>query len=163
MKDKKIDRHSIDNGNRYELIPILIESVVVNPEGRSFVVLSDGDKKSACEINSYESGMLTFVAKDYHKNSHIQTIHQAFIKLLEIYKSDVESVEIENKVGDVIYTSVKFIDKNLNNFYLIMSLCDGIILSILSQTNLKIVFDVWDNMESLDVDWDYENFMSDED
>ena len=95
MKDKKIDRHSIDNGNRYELIPILIESVVVNPEGRSFVVLSDGDKKSACEINSYESGMLTFVAKDYHKNSHIQTIHQAFIKLLEIYKSDVESVEIE--------------------------------------------------------------------
>jgi len=163
MKDKKIDRHSINNGNRYELIPILIESVVVNPEGRSFVVLSDGDKKSACEINSYESGMLTFVAKDYHKNSHIQTIHQAFIKLLEIYKSDVESVEIENKVGDVIYTSVKFLDKNLNNFYLIMSLCDGIILSILSQTNLKIVFDVWDNMEPLDEDWDYENFMYDED
>ena len=107
--------------------------------------------------------MLTFVAKDYHKNSHIQTIHQAFIKLLEIYKSDVESVEIENKVGDVIYTSVKFLDKNLNNFYLIMSLCDGIILSILSQTNLKIVFDVWDNMETLDEDWDYENFMFDED
>jgi hypothetical protein len=163
MSDKKIDRHSLDNSDRYELIPILIESVVVNPEGRSFVVLSDGDKKSACEINSYESGMLTFVAKDYHKNSHIQTIHQAFIKLLEIYKSDVESVEIENKVGDVIYTSVKFIDKNLNNFYMIMSLCDGIILSILSQTNLKIVANVWDNMEPLDEDWDYENFMFDED
>ena len=44
-----------------------------------------------------------------------------------------------------------------------MSLCDGVILSILSQTNLKIVFDVWDNMEPLDEDWDYENFMSDED
>jgi hypothetical protein len=58
---------------------------------------------------------------------------------------------------------VKFLDKNLNNFYLIMSLCDGIILSILSQTNLKIVFDVWDNMEPLDEDWDYENFMFDDD
>ena len=163
MKDKKIDRHSLDNSDRYELIPILVESVVVNPEERSFVVLSDGDKKSAVEINSFESGMLTFVAKDYHKNSHIQTIHQAFIKIAEIYKSDVVSVEIENKVGDVVYTSVKFVDKNLNNFYLIMSLCDGIILSILSQTNLKIVSDVWDNMEPLDEDWDYENFMFDED
>ena len=84
-------------------------------------------------------------------------------KLLEVYKSKVVSVEIENKVGDVVYTSVKFVDKNLNNFYLIMSLCDGIILSILSQTNLKIVSDVWDNMEPLDEDWDYENFMFDED
>ena len=112
MSDKKIDRHSLDNSDRYELIPILIESVVVNPEERSFVVLSDGDKKSVVEINSFESGMLTFVAKDYHKNSHIQTIHQAFIKLLEIYKSNVVSVEIENKVGDVVYTSVKFLDKN---------------------------------------------------
>ena len=163
MKDKKIDRHSLDNSDRYELIPILVESVVVNPEGRSFVVLSDGNKKSAVEMNSFESGMLTFVAKDYHKNSHIQTIHQAFMRLLDIYKSDVESVEIENKVGDVVYTSVKFIDKKLNNFYLIMSLCDGIILSILSQTNLKIVSDVWDNMDPLDEDWDYEDFMFDED
>ena len=163
MDDKKIDRHSLDNSNRYELIPILVESVVVNPEGRSFVVLSDGDKKSAFEINQYESGMLTFVAKDYHKNSHIQTIHQAFIKLLSIYKSDVESVEIENKVGDVVYTSVKFVDKKLNNFYLVMNLCDGIILSILSQVDINIVSDVWDNMEPLDEDWDYENFMSDED
>ena len=163
MDNKKIDRHSLDNSNRYELIPILVESVVVNPEGRSFVVLSDGDKKSAFEINQYESGMLTFVAKDYHKNSHIQTIHQAFIKLLSIYKSDVESVEIENKVGDVVYTSVKFVDKKLNNFYLVMNLCDGIILSILSQVDINIVSDVWDNMEPLDEDWDYENFMSDED
>ncbi len=163
MNDKKIDRHLLDNSDRYQLIPILVESVVVNPEEKSFIVLSDGDKKSAIEINSFESGMLTFVAKDYHKNSHIQTIHQAFVKLLEVYKSEVVSVEIENKVGDVIYTSVKFLDKNLNNFYFIMSLCDGIILSILSQTNLKIVSDVWDNMEPLDEDWDYENFMFDED
>ena len=44
MSDKKIDRHSLDNSDRYELIPILVESVVVNPEERSFVILSDGDK-----------------------------------------------------------------------------------------------------------------------
>ena len=163
MKDKKIDRHSLENDDRYELIPILVESVVVNPEDRSFVVLSDGNKKSIIEINSYETGMLTFVAKDYHKNSHIQTIHQAFIKSLDIYKSKIISVEIENKVGDVVYTSIKCEDSNLNNYFLIMSLCDGLILSILSQTNLNIVANVWDNMEPLDEDWDYENFMFDED
>lgn len=163
MSDKKIDRHSLDNDDRYELIPILVESVVVNPEDRSFVVLSDGNKKSILEINSYETGMLTFVAKDYHKNSHIQTIHQAFVKSLDIYKSKIISVEIENKVGDVVYTSIKCEDSKLNNYYLIMSLCDGLILSILSQTNLNIVANVWDNMEPLDEDWDYENFMFDED
>lgn len=163
MNNKKIDRHSLDNSDRYELIPILVESVVVSPNEKSFVVLSDGDKKSAVEINSFESGIITFVAKEYHKNSHIQIIHQAFIKILEIYKSNVVSVEIENKVGDVIYTSVKLCDKNLNNFYMIMSLCDGIILSILSQTNLNIVANVWDNMDPLDEDWDFENFISDED
>ena len=163
MKDKKIDRHLLNSDDGYKLIPILIESVVVNPEERSFVILSDGDKKSAIEINSYESGMLTFVAKDYHKNSHIQTIHQAYVKLLEVYNFEIVSVEIENKVGDIVYTSIKILDKKLNNFYFIMSLCDGIILSILSQTDLKIVSNVWDNMEPLDEDWDYQNFMFDDD
>lgn len=161
--DKKIDRHQLDNNDLYELIPIFLESVVIDTSGKSFVILSDGIKKCALTLNSYESGMLTFVAKEYHKNSHIQTIHQTFLKLCNLYKTNLESVVIENIVGDVIYTSLKFLDKNLNNYFTVVSLCDGVILSILSQIDLQIIANVWDNMEPFDDDWDYESFMIDED
>jgi hypothetical protein len=34
---------------------------------------------------------------------------------------------------------------------------------MLSQTDLFILRNVWDNMDELDEDWDFENFMSDDD
>jgi hypothetical protein len=39
---------------------------------------------------------------------------------------------------------------------------DGLILSILSEKEIKVVRLVWDNMDSID-DWDYENFIVDTD
>jgi hypothetical protein len=39
---------------------------------------------------------------------------------------------------------------------------DGLILSILSEKELNVVRLVWDNMDSID-DWDYENFIIDND
>ena len=63
---KKIDRNNIHNDDRYENIPILLDKVVVNPEGRVYIVLSDGEKKVACEIASYEASILNFVIKEYH-------------------------------------------------------------------------------------------------
>lgn len=160
---KKIDRNNIHSDDRYESIPILLEKVIVNPEGRVYIVLSDGEKKSACEIASYEASLLNFVIKDYHLNSHVLIIHQMFLKLLGHYNSKVESICIENKVGDMIYSSIKFTDYNKNSYFSVCSLVDSLILSILSQTNLFILRNVWDNMDELDEDWDFESFMSDED
>lgn len=160
---KKIDRNNVHSDDRYENIPILLEKVIVNPEGRVYIVLSDGEKKSACEIASYEASLLNFVIKEYHLNSHVLIIHQLFLKLLGHYNSSIESICIENKVGDMIYSSVKFTDYNKNNYFSVCSLVDSLILSILSQTNLFILRNVWDNMDELDEDWDFESFMSDED
>jgi len=39
---------------------------------------------------------------------------------------------------------------------------DGVILSILSEVELHIVQNVFDNMDSID-DWDYENIIIDDD
>ncbi len=160
---KKIDRNNIHNDDRYESIPILLDKVVVNPEGRVYIVLSDGLKKSACEIASYEASVLNFVIKEYHINSHVLIIHQMFMKLLNHYNSEIESICIENKVGDVVYSSVKFTDHNKNDYFSVCSLVDSLIFSILSQTDLFILRNVWDNMDELDEDWDFESFISDDD
>lgn len=162
MDDKKIDRQKLITDDSYELLPIEIESIVVNAESRVFVVLSDGYNKKAYELNTYEASMLSFFAKYYHENAHIQTIHQAFLKFLKLYKTEIDGIVIESKVGDVIYCSVKFTDSKLNNLFTILSLNDGLILSILSAKELNIVQLVWDNMDSID-DWDYENFIIDND
>ena len=160
---KKIDRNNIHSDDRYESIPILLEKVIVNPESGVYVILSDGDKKVACEIAPYEASLLNFVIKEYHTNAHVQIIHQMFLKLLRHYNSNIENICIENQVGDVIYSSVKFTDYNKNNYFSVCSLGDSLILSILSQTNLFILRNVWDNMDELDEDWDFESFMSDDD
>jgi len=162
MDDKKIDRQKLITDDSYELLPIEIESIVVNAESRVFVALSDGYNKKAYELNTYEASMLSFFAKYYHENAHIQTMHQAFLKFLKLYKTEIDGIVIESKVGDVIYCSVKFTDSKLNNLFTILSLNDGLILSILSKKEINIVQLVWDNMDSID-DWDYENFIIDND
>jgi hypothetical protein len=162
MDDKKIDRQKLITDDSYELLPIEIESIVVNAESRVFVVLSDGYNKKAYELNTYEASMLSFFAKYYHENAHIQTMHQAFLKFLKLYKTEIDGIVIESKVGDVIYCSVKFTDSKLNNLFTILTLNDGLILSILSKKEINIVQLVWDNMDSID-DWDYENFIIDND
>lgn len=157
-----INLNNLQQGDNYELLHIDIESLAINAENRSFIVLSCQDLQTAIEVNSYEASMLSFVMKEYHKNSHIQTIHQVLLRLCNFYNSKVEEITIESKVGDLIYCSVKFVDKNLNNYFTIVSLCDGIILSILSQIDLKIIRGVWDNMDYIDEEWDFENYINED-
>jgi hypothetical protein len=83
--------------------------------------------------------------------------------LLSHYNSSIQSICIENKVGDVVYSSVKFTDHKKNDYFSVCSLVDSLIFSMLSQTDLFILRNVWDNMDELDEDWDFENFMSDDD
>jgi len=159
---KKIDRNNIHKDDRYETIPILLEQVIVDPQSRIFILLSDGEKKVACEIAPYEASILNFVIKEYHLNAHVMIIHQMFLRLLNHYNSSIDSICIENKIGDVIYASVKFTDYQKNSYFSVCSLVDSLILSILSQTNLFVLRNVWDNMDELDEDWDYESYLDDD-
>ena len=60
------------------------------------------------------------------------------------------------------YSSIKFSDHNKNDYYSVCSLVDSLIFSILSQNDLFILRYVWDNMDELDEDWDFESFISDD-
>ena len=161
MKNKiKLNLSELKPSENLELIRVDIEHIASSQDHRTFVVLTDNERKNIIEINNYEASMLSFVFKELHLNSHIQTIHQLFLKYLNLHKSEVESVVIESKVGDVIYCSLKLVDKSYNRTFAITSLCDGLILALVAEKPIYAIKDVWTDMDQSD-DWDYEEYIVD--
>ena len=151
----------LSNDDRYEKLQLNLESLVSNVDKRVYAIFEVEGKKALLEVNSYEASMLSFVYKGLHLNSHIQTIHQIFIKYIQQNKSEVEEVVVESKVGDVIYCTAKVVDRNLNRTFTVLSLIDGLILSLITEAPIYIIKNVWEQMEEFDEDWDYEDFIVD--
>ena len=160
INKKKIDLSEIDNSLDLELLPVEIDHIVVNPDKRVYVVLANEDRQNGVELNPFEASHLSFVHKGLHKNSHIQTMHQLYVKTLEQIKTKIESVVIESKVGDVIYCSLKMVDSSHNRFFTIVSLADGLILSKIAESPIQVIGNVWDDMDPID-EWDYEDYILD--
>ena len=160
INKKKIDLSEVDNSLDLELLPVEIDHIVVNPDKRVYVVLANEDRQNGVELNPFEASHLSFVHKGLHKNSHIQTMHQLYVKTLEQIKTKIESVVIESKVGDVIYCSLKMVDSNHNRFFTIVSLADGLILSKIAESPIHVIGNVWDDMDPID-EWDYEDYILD--
>ena len=160
INKKKIDLSEIDNSLDLELLPVEIDHIVVNPDKRVYVVLANEDRQNGVELNPFEASHLSFVHKGLHKNSHIQTMHQLYVKTLDQIKTKIESVVIESKVGDVIYCSLKIVDSNHNRFFTIVSLADGLILSKIAESPIHVIGNVWDEMDPID-EWDYEDYILD--
>lgn len=161
MSSIKINYEDIDPEMDLEVIPIKFHHLVINPDKRIYVVLEDDNETQAgVEINQYEASMISFVQKGLHLNSHINTIHQLFIKALQLSQVKIEEIVIESKVGDVIYCTLKMIDAKNNRAFNILSLADGIILSRITNCPLKSLANVWDNFDEID-EWDYEDYIVD--
>ena len=160
-KKKKIDISKVDDNLDLELIDVMIDHIVINPDKRVYVTLLDDEERQAgIELNPYEASILSFVHKELHKNSHIQTMHQLFVKSLDFSKSKIEEVAIESKVGDIIYCSLKIVDNNYNRIFTIVSIADGLILSEITKAPLKVISNVWKQMDEID-EWDYEDYIVD--
>jgi bifunctional DNase/RNase len=160
MSKKKIDINNVSKDYNFSLKYLELDHIVVNPDKRVYVVLTDGERESGVEINSYEASMLSFVHKGLHTNSHIHTIHQLYVKTLKHFKVEVDQIVIESKVGDVIYCSVKMTDSSLNESFSVVSLTDGLIISAITKKPLLAINEVWQAMDEID-EWDYEEFIMD--
>jgi hypothetical protein len=160
MSKKKIDINNVSKDYNFSLKYLELDHIVVNPDKRVYVVLTDGERESGVEINSYEASMLSFVHKGLHNNSHIHTIHQLYVKTLKHFKVEVDQIVIESKVGDVIYCSVKMTDSSLNESFSVVSLTDGLIISAITKKPLLAINEVWQAMDEID-EWDYEEFIMD--
>lgn len=159
-KKIKINFDDLKDTEDLELIQVEIETLMATPDHRSFVVLTYEDSKKVIELNVYESSMLSFAFKGLHHNSHIQTIHQLFCKYLKLFNASMESVVIESKVGDIIYCSLKLVDKDFKRTFAISSLCDGLLMSLINETSLYAIKTVWEQLDEYD-DWDYEEYLVD--
>jgi bifunctional DNase/RNase len=160
MKEKKLDLSNVNDSLDLELLPVEIDHIVVNPDKRVYVVLANEDRQNGVELNPFEASHLSFVHKGLHKNSHIQTMHQLYVKTLDVINSKIEDVVIESKVGDVIYCSVKIVDANHNRYFTIVSLADGLILSKITESPIHVISNVWSDMDPID-EWDYEDYILD--
>ena len=111
MSYKKINYDDIDPDMDFEVIPINFHHLVINPDKRIYVVLEDENETQAgVEVNQYEASMISFVQKGLHQNSHINTIHQLFIKALQLNQIKVQEVIIESK-DKTMSPMIKIVDK----------------------------------------------------
>ena len=160
LPNKKIKVSKLSNIDNLELIPVKLEHILISPDNRTFALIAGDDKDIAIPLNSYEGSMLSFVFKGLHKSSHINTIHQLFVKFINDQHTKIESIYLESKVGDIIYASIHFVDNKHRRFYSISTLIDALILSLINKTQIYVVKNAWDKIDSFD-DWQYDEFIID--
>ena len=118
------------------------------------------NKSIACPLSEFEGAMASFVFLGCALNSHIKTIHQMYLLLLEETGSVLESGIVEAKHGDVFYSTLEFKDKNDRKFRTITSFSDAVILTALAGADLYILKKVVDEIEDFK-DWTYFQDISD--
>ena len=76
-----IDLNNLETDDNFDIIIIEVDQIASDVSNRVFALLiDDEERKCMVELNSYEASMLSFVMKDLHKNSHIQTIYQILLR-----------------------------------------------------------------------------------
>ena len=160
LPNKKIKVSKLNSVDGLELIPVKLEHILISPDNHTFALIAADDKDIAIPLNSYEGSMLSFVFKGLHKNAHINTIHQLFVKFINDQNTKIESIYLESKVGDIIYASIHFVDNKHRRFYSVCSLIDALILSLINKTQLYVVKNAWYKIDSFD-DWQYDEFIID--
>jgi hypothetical protein len=158
LPKKTIPAKRVKSSSELEIVPVYLSRVMINPNVGGIAVLTADDKEVALPLSSSEGTMISFVHRGLAENSHIHTLPQMYIRLLQDIGTAIESVTLESKVGDVIYASIKLVDRKHRRFWSICSYADGLILAILSKSSLRVVKALWDTLEDFN-DWPYENHM----
>jgi bifunctional DNase/RNase len=158
-----IDLNNLETNDNFDIIIIEVDQIASDASNRVFALLiDDEERKCMVELNSYEASMLSFVMKDLHKNSHIQTIYQILLRYINYQGVNIDKIVIESKVGDIVYATITLVDQKHDRIFSVISLADAMILSLMSNRPLQAVKKVWEEMDEFD-EWDYEYFTLDDD
>lgn len=137
-----------------EILPITIKSVMVDPDDGMIVVLQAEGKPMGFRVGGAEGALLSFALSGLSSNAHITTLPQLLLRFMTDQGTLLQSVVIEAKVGDIAYASLQFRDRRGKDFYAIVSVGDGLVMSAFSFANLGILRRVWEQVEEFD-DWPY--------
>jgi len=146
-----------------ERVILKFGKLLYNPPTGEIVLLMETDEKTiAHPLSEFEGAMASFVFLGCALNSHIKTIHQMYLALLDEIGSTLEFGVIEAKHGDVFYATLEFKDKRGKRYRTLSSFADAVMLTSLSGANLYILQKVVNEIEDFK-DWTYFQEIVDQD
>ena len=107
------------------IIPVQVSRIMISQTNGCIVILSTPDQEVALPLSSSEGSLMTFIQGGLASNSHIQTMPQMYIRLLKEMGASIESVALESKIGDVIYASLRIVNRKHKRFWSLCSHGDG--------------------------------------
>ena len=119
----------------FELLPCTIDNIFCDQD---YIVSLEIEKEFyTVNLNAYEGTVLTFAESGCSDNAHINTIYQVLLKFKQSAGFSLERVIIEAKFGDVFYCRLHWKHEK-GDIYNVVSLGDGLILSILAEAEIFI-------------------------
>ncbi len=138
------------------IVPVQVSRIMISPNNGGIVILMTPDKEVALPLSSSEGTLMSFIQGGLAEHSHIHTMPQMYVRLLSDMGAKIESVTLESKVGDVIYASIRMVDRKHKRFWSLCSHGDGLILALLTKCPLGVVQAVWEKLDNFD-DWPFES------
>ncbi len=137
----------------YELYDMeFVKLAVDTQEAQAIALFSCNNKTLGFEFNAVEGTMFTFVKSGCFENTHIKNIYQMYLETMDLIKFDLLQIVIEAKVGDMVYSRLKWSDHKDRVIYKFMSAGDGLVLGSMKEAEFKITKKAFEEME------DFSNF-----
>ena len=150
--DSEILRH-LKSTSDFELIELEFLKVAVDQqEGQAIVLMSGNNKSIGFDLNSIEGTIFSFVKSGCSLNSHIKNIYQMYLETMSMIKFKLDTVVIESKSGDMVYSRLKWKDHKDRTITQLCSVGDGLVLSTICDVPIYITNKALDDMD------DYSHF-----
>lgn len=132
----------------YELYDLEFQKVAVDQAENQVIVLCSANNKTiGIDMNAIEGTMYTFIKSGCFENSHVKNIYQMYVETMTMVKFDLQEVVIEGKSGDMVYSRIKWVDHKDRVIYQLCSAGDGLVLSALTESDLKITKKALDDLD----------------
>ena len=116
-------------------------------ESQVIVLLTANGKNIGIDMNAIEGTMYTFIKSGCFENAHVKNVYQMYVETMSIVKFVLQEVVIEGKSGDMVYSRIKWVDHKDRVIYQLCSAGDGLVLSALTESGLKITKKALDDLD----------------
>lgn len=145
--DSEFLRH-LKSTKDYELYDLEFQKVAVDQSESQVIVLCTANNKTiGIDMNAIEGTMYSFIKSGCFENSHVKNIYQMYVETMTMVKFNLHEVVIEGKAGDMVYSRIKWVDHKDRTIYQLCSAGDGLVLSALTESDLKITKKALDDLD----------------
>ena len=160
MKNEQI------NDDEFKCVNIYLDKILVamTINDCSYALLSSKTKKFCIPLNAIEGTMTTYVKSGCFLQSNVDTIYHMYFKTMTGLGFELENSVIESQRGDIFFARLYW--KNAQKNEQITNTCgagDAIVLSLMSNSPLKIIKKVLEEVDEFEFDSDDSDFFEPDD